>query len=54
MLDAHVADALVVVARTAGGERDAAGITLFLVPRGRRGLDDHAASRGSIHATPRS
>jgi alkylation response protein AidB-like acyl-CoA dehydrogenase len=36
--DGHVADQLVVVARTAGkpGERD--GLTLFLVPRGARGL----------------
>jgi alkylation response protein AidB-like acyl-CoA dehydrogenase len=36
--DGHVADQLVVVARTAGkpGERD--GLTLFLVPRGSRGL----------------
>jgi acyl-CoA dehydrogenase len=38
VLDAHVADALVVVARTAGGERDAAGITLFLVRKGAAGL----------------
>jgi alkylation response protein AidB-like acyl-CoA dehydrogenase len=38
VLDGHVADQLVVVARTAGkpGERD--GLTLFLVPRGARGL----------------
>ena len=37
--DGHVADQLVVVARTAGkpGERD--GLTLFLVPRGARGLN---------------
>lgn len=36
--DAHVADQLIVVARSAGkpGERD--GLTLFLVPRGARGL----------------
>ena len=32
----------VVVARTAGGPRDAEGITLFLVPKGARGLDRHA------------
>ena len=29
-------------ARTAGGERDATGITLFLVPKGARGPHDHA------------
>ena len=38
VLDAQVADALIVVARTAGAERDAAGITLFLVPRDAAGL----------------
>jgi len=38
VLDAQVADALVVVARTAGAERDADGITLFLVPKGVAGL----------------
>ena len=38
VLDAASADALVVVARTGGGERDAAGITLFLVPKGAAGL----------------
>jgi alkylation response protein AidB-like acyl-CoA dehydrogenase len=32
------ADALIVSARTSGAEDDAAGITLFLVPRGARGL----------------
>jgi len=36
---AGAADALVVVARTAGAEGDAAGISLFLVPRGARGLE---------------
>jgi acyl-CoA dehydrogenase len=36
--DAHVAHALLIAARTAGGERDAAGITLFLVPRETAGL----------------
>jgi alkylation response protein AidB-like acyl-CoA dehydrogenase len=39
VLDGHLADALVVVARTAGGPGDAEGITLFVVPRGARGLD---------------
>ena len=38
VLDGHVADAFVVVARTAGGPRDANGITLFLVPKGAAGL----------------
>jgi len=38
VLDGHVADAFVVVARTAGSPRDAKGITLFLVPRGAAGL----------------
>lgn len=37
--DAAVADALVVVARSAGGERDASGISLFLVEAGARGLE---------------
>lgn len=39
VLDAASADAIVVVARTAGSEHDAAGITLFLVPKGARGLE---------------
>jgi alkylation response protein AidB-like acyl-CoA dehydrogenase len=38
VLDAASADALVVVARTSGAERDADGITLFLVPRGSAGI----------------
>jgi acyl-CoA dehydrogenase len=38
VLDAANADAIVVVARTAGGERDAEGITLLLVPRGTSGV----------------
>src|SRR5512134_3153368 len=38
VLDGHVADAFVVVARTAGGVRDDAGLTLFLVPKGASGL----------------
>jgi len=38
VLDGHVADAFVVVARTAGGPRDADGITLFVVPKGAAGL----------------
>ena len=38
VIDGGVADALVVSARTAGNERDADGITLFLVPRSAAGL----------------
>jgi len=38
VLDGHLADAFVVAARTAGGPREAAGITLFLVPKGASGL----------------
>ena len=38
VLDAQVADALIVVARSSGGERDEAGLTLFLVPRDAVGL----------------
>jgi acyl-CoA dehydrogenase len=38
VLDGHVADAFVVVARTAGGPREAKGLTLFLVPQGAAGL----------------
>jgi acyl-CoA dehydrogenase len=39
VIDGGSADAFLISARTAGGERDAAGITLFLVPRGAPGLD---------------
>ena len=45
VLDGHVADALVVVARTSGGERDAKGLTLFLVRRGAPGLEITRQSR---------
>src|SRR5208337_103135 len=38
VLDGHAADALVVVARTSGGERDRGGLTLFLVPAWSPGL----------------
>lgn len=38
VLDGHVADLLIVSARTAGGERDREGVTLFLVPRDAPGL----------------
>jgi acyl-CoA dehydrogenase len=38
VLDGHVADALIVPARTAGAASDAAGISLFLVTKGAAGL----------------
>jgi len=38
VLDAANADALVVVARTSGEDRDPAGVTLFLVPKGAAGV----------------
>ncbi len=39
VLDAHVADALVVVARTATGKNPDEGVSLFLVPKGAAGLE---------------
>lgn len=42
---APAAEAFVVSARTSGGEGDARGITLFLVPKGARGLDVVAQTR---------
>jgi acyl-CoA dehydrogenase len=45
VLDAPAADAILVAARTAGAERDARGIGLFLVPRGARGLEVVRQSR---------
>jgi alkylation response protein AidB-like acyl-CoA dehydrogenase len=38
VLDAHVADRLIVSARTAGAARDAAGVTLFLLPADAPGI----------------
>ncbi len=38
VLDGHVADALLIPARTSGAVADAAGISLFLVPKGPAGL----------------
>jgi alkylation response protein AidB-like acyl-CoA dehydrogenase len=38
VLDGHVADTLIVVARTSGAERDRNGITLFLVPGNAAGV----------------
>jgi acyl-CoA dehydrogenase len=45
VLDGHVADALVVAARSSGAEGDAEGITLFLVERGAPGLETVRQSR---------
>jgi acyl-CoA dehydrogenase len=45
VLDAHVADAIVVAARTSGGENDADGVTLFLVRKGASGLAVERQSR---------
>ncbi|HTO11169.1 MAG TPA: acyl-CoA dehydrogenase [Candidatus Binatia bacterium] len=39
VLDAHVADGIVVAARTREGKRPEEGLSLFLVPRGAKGLD---------------
>ena len=39
VLDAHLADAFVVVARTREGKRPEEGLSLFLVPRGAKGVD---------------
>lgn len=39
VLDGHVADLLVVAARTSGSAGDARGVSLFLVPRGTPGLE---------------
>jgi len=39
VLDAHVADVIVVAARTREGKRPEEGLSLFLVPRGAKGLD---------------
>ncbi len=39
VLDAHVADALIVAARTSGAPGDDGGLTLFLVERGATGLE---------------
>jgi alkylation response protein AidB-like acyl-CoA dehydrogenase len=38
VVDGHVADLVIVAARTAGGRDDARGVTLFLVERGAAGL----------------
>ena len=39
VLDAHLADVLVVVARTGEGKTPEDGVSLFLVPKGTRGMD---------------
>lgn len=41
----QLADALIVAARTSGGERDTRGITLFVVPAGTRGLTTKRQTR---------
>ena len=60
VLDGHVADAWLVVARSAGQPGDAAGLSLFIVPRGTAGVavertvmvDAHNAARLSFsHVT---
>ncbi len=44
VLDGHVADTLIVAARTAGGDDDTAGITLFLVDATATGVATHRRS----------
>jgi alkylation response protein AidB-like acyl-CoA dehydrogenase len=39
VLDAHVADVIVVAARTREGKRPEEGLSMFLVPKGAKGLD---------------
>jgi alkylation response protein AidB-like acyl-CoA dehydrogenase len=39
VLDAHVADVIVAVARTREGKRPEEGLSMFLVPKGTKGLD---------------
>jgi len=41
VLDGHVADTLIVVARTSGGPRERRGLTLFLVPANAPGVSRH-------------
>jgi alkylation response protein AidB-like acyl-CoA dehydrogenase len=58
VLDGHTADALIVSARTTGGQNDLGGITLFLVPRDTPGLtvtrqqriDDRAVALVSLNS----
>ncbi len=38
VLDAHVADAILIAARTGGSARDESGITIFLIPRDAAGI----------------
>ena len=45
VLGGYGADAYLVVARTSGGERDAAGLTVFVVPKGAAGLGVQALRR---------
>ncbi|HXC49270.1 MAG TPA: acyl-CoA dehydrogenase family protein [Candidatus Limnocylindrales bacterium] len=52
VLDGATASTLVVVARTSGGERDAAGLSLFLVERGAAGLT--VVPQKTMHLRPSS
>jgi alkylation response protein AidB-like acyl-CoA dehydrogenase len=45
VLDGAVADAVVIPARTSGGEQDREGVSLFLVPAGAAGLEVERQSR---------
>jgi alkylation response protein AidB-like acyl-CoA dehydrogenase len=53
VLDGHAADAIIVVTRTSGGDRDREGLTLLLVPAGAPGLTVTYTrlvdSRGAAH-----
>jgi alkylation response protein AidB-like acyl-CoA dehydrogenase len=53
VLDGGVADALVIPARTSGGEGDPAGISLFLVPAGASGLELERQSRIDVRGAVR-
>ena len=53
VLDAQSADALIVAARSSGAPRDAAGITLFLVPSGAQGLTITRQTRVDSRAAAR-
>ena len=53
VLDGHVADALIVAARTSGAADDAAGITLFLVPRETPGVEVERVAMVDAHNAAR-
>ena len=46
VLDGHVADDFLVVARSAGATGERAGLTIFMVPAGAPGIDRHAHAHG--------